>query len=266
MKLTILGTGNAMVTKCYNTCFAIENDGHYFLVDGGGDNTIMKQLKNADIDWRKITDVFVTHKHIDHIMGIIWIMRLFGQNIAEKGLDRELNIYGHEEVIHILHSMAELLLQKKHCAAIGKQIHMIKVKDGEEKDILKHKVTFFDIQSTKAKQFGFSMALDDGEKLTCCGDEPFNPCEETYAKDSKWLLHEAFCLYGQADKYQPYKKHHSTVKDACELAETLQIRNLILYHTEDDTLKHRKELYTKEGSLYYHGTLYIPNDLDEFEL
>ena len=49
--------------------------------------------------------------------------------------------------------MAELLLQKKHCAAIGKQIHMIKVKDGEE-------------------------------KLTCCGDEPFNPCEETYAKDS----------------------------------------------------------------------------------
>ena len=45
MKLTILGTGNAMVTKCYNTCFAIENDGHYFLVDGGGGNTIMKQLK-----------------------------------------------------------------------------------------------------------------------------------------------------------------------------------------------------------------------------
>ena len=140
MKLTILGTGNAMVTKCYNTCFAIENDGHYFLVDGGGGNTIMKQLKNANIDWREITDIFVTHKHIDHIMGIVWIMRLFGQNIAEKGLERELNIYGHEEVIHILHSMAELLLQKKHCAAIGKQINMIKVTDGEEKDILKHKI------------------------------------------------------------------------------------------------------------------------------
>ena len=62
------------------------------------------------------------------------------------------------------------------------------------------------------------------------------------------------------------KMYLSTVKDACELAETLHIRNLILYHTEDDTLKNRKELYTKEGSMYYHGTLYIPNDLDEFEL
>ena len=235
MKLTILGTGNAMVTKCYNTCFAIENDGHYFLVDGGGGNTIMKQLKNANIDWREVTDIFVTHKHIDHIMGIVWILRLFGQNIAEKGLKRELNIYGHEEVIHILHSMAELLLQKKHCAAIGKQIHMIKVKDGEE-------------------------------KLTCCGDEPFNPCEETYAKDSKWLLHEAFCLFSQADKFKPYEKHHSTVKDACELAQKLEAENLILYHTEDKNISRRKELYTEEGRQYYKGNLWIPDDLETYKL
>ena len=266
MKLTILGTGNAMVTKCYNTCFAIEKDGHYFLVDGGGGNTIMKQLKNADIDWREITDVFVTHKHVDHIMGIIWIMRLFGQNIAEKGLERELNIYGHEEVIHILHSMAELLLQKKHCDAIGKQIHMIKVKDGESRQILGQKVTFFDIQSTKAKQFGFMMELPGGDKFTCCGDEPYNECEERYAKGSKWLLHEAFCLYSQADKYQPYEKHHSTVKDACELAERLHVKNLLLYHTEDDTITQRKELYGREGSAVYQGNLFIPDDMETFEL
>ena len=40
MKLTILGTGNAMVTKCYNTCFAIEQNDEYFLVDGGGGNQL----------------------------------------------------------------------------------------------------------------------------------------------------------------------------------------------------------------------------------
>ena len=28
MKLIMLGTGNALVTKCYNTCFVFENQNH----------------------------------------------------------------------------------------------------------------------------------------------------------------------------------------------------------------------------------------------
>lgn len=35
-ELIMLGTGNAMVTKCYNTCFALRNEEEYFLVDAGG--------------------------------------------------------------------------------------------------------------------------------------------------------------------------------------------------------------------------------------
>ena len=42
MKLTMLGTGMAMVTKCYNTCFALQQEGETFLIDGGGGNTILK--------------------------------------------------------------------------------------------------------------------------------------------------------------------------------------------------------------------------------
>ena len=95
-----------------------------------------------------------------------------------------------------------------------------------------HKVTFFDIQSTKAKQYGFCMDMGNGEKLTCCGDEPYNECEKKYAENSKWLLHEAFCLYDQADIFHPYEKHHSTAKDASELAETA-------WRAESDSLSYR---------------------------
>ena len=28
-KITILGTGNAMVKNCYNTCFMVENGGNF---------------------------------------------------------------------------------------------------------------------------------------------------------------------------------------------------------------------------------------------
>ena len=51
-----------------------------------------------------------------------------------------------------------------------------------------------------------------------------------------------------------------------ELAEQLHVKNLILYHTEDTNLARRKELYTAEGQEYYKGNLFVPNDLEVFEL
>lgn len=106
------------------------------------------------------------------------------------------------------------------------------------------------------------MDLGQGQKFTCCGDEPYNDCEHVYAEKSTWLLHEAFCLHAQADIFSPYEKHHSTVKDVCELAEKLQVENLLLYHTEDHNIKDRKTLYMAEGKDFYHGNLYIPDDLE----
>ena len=127
-------------------------------------------------------------------------------------------------------------------------------------------MTFFDIGSTKAKQFGFTMQLKSGKKFTCVGDEPYNEVDYKYVKGSDWLLHEAFCLFGEADKFKPYEKHHSTVKEACQLAEELGVPNLLLYHTEETHLAERKKLYTEEGQQYYHGNLYVPDDLETFEI
>ena len=38
MKITMLGTGNALVTRCYNTCFVMDNGTDKLLVDAGGGN------------------------------------------------------------------------------------------------------------------------------------------------------------------------------------------------------------------------------------
>jgi len=266
MKLTILGTGNALVTECYNTCFALQDGDEVFLVDGGGGSTILTRLKQAGIDIGSIHTIFVTHKHIDHILGIIWMIRIIGQKMNGGKYDGNVIIYAHDEVKALLYEMAEKLLQPKEVRLIGDRIILHEVKDGEAYEIIGCRTTFFDIGSTKAKQFGFMMELPGGDKFTCCGDEPYNECEERYAKGSKWLLHEAFCLYSQAAVFKPYEKHHSTVKDACELAEKLGVSNLILYHTEDSNIKDRKRLYSEEGRKYYNGNLYIPEDLETFDI
>lgn len=266
MKLTILGTGNATVTECYNTCFALSDDQETFLVDAGGGNQILKILKDVGISLDDIHNIFITHEHIDHLLGLIWLIRMIGQKMNQGKYEGELNIYCHEALIATIKTITDLTIQKKVTKLIGERIHLVPVKDGETRLILGYEMTFFDIGSTKAKQFGFTMRTPEGKKLTCCGDEPYNECEYEYVEGSDWLLHEAFCLYGEADKFKPYEKHHSTVKEACQLAQGLKIPNLILYHTEETHLKERKKLYTEEGKAYYSGNLFVPDDREVFEI
>ena len=264
--LILLGTGNATVTKCFNTCFAIKTGEEYFLVDTGGGNGIMTQLEKAGIPMESIHEIFMSHEHTDHLLGLIWLIRMIATKMKKGQYEGNLNIYCHADLKEIILTITRLTVQAKFFNMIGERIFIHPVEDNEERDILGYHVTFFDIHSTKAKQFGFCMQLDEDEKLTCCGDEPYNELEQKYAENSTWLLHEAFCLYGQADEFKPYEKHHSTVKDACEMASDLNVENLILYHTEDKNIEHRQELYLEEGKVYYDGNLFVPDDLDVIEL
>ena len=230
--LYVFGTGNATVTNLYNTCFALRDGDEYFMVDAGGGNGILKILDNMQVPLERIHHIFVTHAHI----------------------------YCHAELIETIKTLCRLTIQDKFYNMIGDRIHLEEVKDGETRHILSYDVTFFDIHSTKLKQFGFTLTLNNGRKLTCVGDEPYNPDCEQYVRGSDWLLHEAFCLYAERDIWKPYEKHHSTVKDACELAESLGIPNLVLWHTEDSNVAGRERLYKSEGKRYYSGNIYVPDD------
>ena len=130
----------------------------------------------------------------------------------------EAYIYGHEEVIEMLETICKMLLQSKQTKYINDRLHLVAVNDGETKEIIGKKVTFFDIHSTKAKQFGYMMELDENRNLLVVGMNLITKQMKKYALKSDYLLHEAFCLYNQADIFHPYEKHHSTVKDACQLA------------------------------------------------
>ena len=72
-RLIVLGTGNAQAIHCYNTCYAMQKGEEYFLVDAGGGNGILSQLDKAEIPLESIHNIFVTHAHNDHILGMVWI-------------------------------------------------------------------------------------------------------------------------------------------------------------------------------------------------
>ena len=223
-------------------------------------------LEEMQVPLNRIHHLFVTHEHTDHILGVIWMIRMIGTAIKKGNYEGIFHIYCHDGLIDTIQTFCRLTLQKKFCDLIGDPIQLIPVSDRETRQILDMKVTFFDIHSTKARQFGFRSVLPDGKIVCCPGDEPLNPLCEEFAKGADWLFHEAFCLYRDREIFSPYEKHHSTVKDACELAERLGARHLILWHTEDKTYPERAALYRAEGEAYYHGDLLVPEDGSVIEL
>ncbi|MBC2582497.1 MBL fold metallo-hydrolase [Clostridium sp. DJ247] len=265
-KLTILGTGSAMVTKCYNTCFTISNGIEHFLVDTGGGNTILANLEKSQILINNIHNVFISHRHNDHITGIVWIIRAVAQQIINEKYCGNLVIYCHEENIEVIKTISNLLLEKKFTKYIEDRILFKSIEDGSRFQILDWMFEFFDIQSTKQLQFGFTTNVSNNKKLTFLGDEPYKEKLHKYVVNSDYLLHEAFCLYSQRDIFKPYEKHHATVKDACENANKLNAKTVILYHTEDKNILERKRLYTEEGREFFQGNIIVPEDLEVIEL
>ena len=256
-----------MAVRRYNTCFAVRTaEGQWFLTDAGGGNGIFRCLEDGGVAYADLHYMFVTHGHTDHIMGVLWVMRKIASLMSSGAYDGQFHIYCHDVVKQMLLSMAEMMFKKKDFVCIGKDICIHEVTDGDTVTFLGLSLTAFDICSTKAKQFGYLLTFPDGMRLTCLGDEPYNERCRQYAEGTDWLLAEAFCLYEHRDIFRPYEKNHSTVKDACELAQSLGVPHLVLWHTEDKHYDRRKELYTAEGVQYYTGDLQVPYDLETISL
>ncbi|MBR0385314.1 MAG: MBL fold metallo-hydrolase [Erysipelotrichaceae bacterium] len=261
MKITMLGTGHAMVDNCFNTCFIIENNGQLFLVDTGGGYEILPRIKKAGYSFRDIHDVFITHEHTDHITGLMWLFRQF-VSLSYKDPDVHLNIYGHHIVINIAETMFRLLFSVPSEKLINTKVFFHTVNDRETISIIGNDVTFFDAHAIKVLQYGFLMKDSHGHKIVCCGDEPLAKENEDLAEGCDLLMHETFCLSAEEDVFHPRFHGHSVVIDAAETAQRLNVKRLLMYHTEDRHMETRKERYTAEGRQSFSGTIYVPDDLE----
>ena len=268
-QITMLGTGNATVSQIYNTCFVLQTPSTLMLVDAGGGNGILSQLKKVNVQISDIHHLFVTHAHTDHVLGVIWVIRMVAQCKGYEGL---LHVYGNDKVMKVIKTIIDMILAKKQLAKVAERVVFHQLEDGDCFEVGDMKLECFDIQSTKEKQFGFRAELPSSDEsgkplvLACLGDEPYNELNRRYIVGADWMMCEAFCLYADRDTFKPYEKCHSTALDAGKLAEKLGVKNLVLYHTEEKTLANRKENYTREAAENFKGRIFVPDDLEVIEL
>lgn len=265
-QILFLGTGNAIVTRCYNTCFILKTEKTKLLVDAGGGNGILAQLDKCRISLSELHDLYLTHAHTDHILGAVWVLRMVIHCMKDKTYEGLFNVYSHDKVLEVLVQICRLTLPAKDLAFLGRRVFLHEIKNGDAFQAGDISLTCFDIFSTKEKQFGFRALLPDGQRVVCLGDEPYNEQNRPYAENADWLLCEAFCLYHDRAVFRPYEKHHSTAWEAGRLAARLHGKNLVLYHTEDRTLATRKKTYTAEAKQHFPGNVFVPDDLETIDL
>lgn len=267
MRIVMLGTGHAVVTECYNTCWVLQaDDGRCLLVDGGGGSGIVTQMSRAGISWGSVREIFVTHKHIDHLLGVVWALRMLAMGMARGRIEGTVCVYGNDEVVRLLSQMAHDLLHERDLPLLGTRILFQAVAAGETRPLLGRPTTFFDLHAHDVSQLGFSMEYAPGRRLACCGDVALKEQDFGQVRDVDWLMHEAFCLSDSPAAAHAGKAGHSTVAQAAATAEAVGAHTLLLYHTEDRDLAHRRARYAAEAARHFSGRLCVPDDLEVLEL
>ena len=264
-KLVFLGVGNGGTMDLYNTCFVIQNEKGDFLVDTGGSIEIIKRLGLAGIDYRMIKHIFISHSHTDHILGLFWYFKKISQYLKGKNDIEKINIYCNDVVYQSIKEIAKYILPSSLMDIIYSHFNFHILNDNDRYSINGVDYTFFDIMAKGTKQFGFECVLSN-KTFAFLGDETLNPVLYEKIKNYDYVTHEAFCLKKEENIFHAYEKNHSTTKSVSEVMNKLNIKNLILYHTEDTHGDQRQELYLDEAKDYFNGKVYVPNDMEEIEI
>jgi ribonuclease Z len=265
-QITALGTGAADATKYFQTSFYIHDESTNLLIDTGGGSGILSQMEKTGVQLNSVMNIFITHKHIDHIFGLFWILRFRGAAIA-KGEAPDLTIYTSTENIALIKQVSKMFLKEKVTSLFDSKILFIAVDDQSEIVLHDWRIQFFDIQSKKETQYGCKITFKDNTTMSFIGDEPYTNAITPYCENVDYLFHDAYCLEKDRELFHPESISHSTAQEAGIRAQKLGAKNLILFHTEDSsTFGNRKELYTKEAQKEFSGNVYVPEDLENIDI
>lgn len=278
INVTFLGTGNAIPTEKRNhTGILLSYGSENILFDCG--EGIQRQFKIAKISPSKLTRIFITHWHGDHILGLPGLF----QTLAMSNYQKTLHIYGPNGTKRFISLIQELLMHIK----INLQVH--EISSGivlNEKDfqiiaenmihgphtlaysyILKDKTRLNKAKLKKLKlpnspllgklQSGQDIVWqgkkikassltykEKGKKITIILDTKMNDKTIALAKNSNLLICES--TFSEKEQQKASEYEHLTAKDAATIAKKSKSEQLIITHISE-RYEHNISIIEKEA-------------------
>ena len=298
MKLVFLGTSAAQPTpERALTCICLEKDGEILMFDAG-EGAQISYLKSG-LGWNKKMKIFVTHLHGDHCIGILGLLQtmtlqnrsepieIFGPDGIEEFIAANIKVlnFGLSFPV-IITSVNEGLIdeEKSYSVKACEAEHSVKaysylfeendkpgrffpdkakelgVPEGE----LWHKLQMGqDIQIGEKTVKSLDVLGDKrpGKKIGISGDTRPTKKLVEFFKNCDYLSFDSTFSHSLQDK--AIETHHSTAKEAAELAKNANVSNLILTHF---SARYNDESVLLEEAKKIHSNVTAAKDLLEIEI
>ncbi len=264
MEIIFLGTSSAIPTSHRNhSAIALKAFGEIMLLDcGEGTQLQMSKIKLSPM---KITKIFLTHFHGDHILGLPGII----QSMAFRGRKEPLHIFGPKGLIPLIdhvrnfgyysltfeiymHEVSEgIILEEENykisCCPMKHSIlnFAYKIEEKRRPKFIKEKALALGVKPGPdfgKLQQGIPVKVDNktimpdrvlgkerkGRIMVYSGDTGPSDDMVSFARDADILIHESTFEGKYEDK--SFETGHSTSNQAAEIAKKAKVKKLLLTH------------------------------------
>jgi len=298
MRLVFLGTSAAQPTPERGlTCICLEKEGEILMFDAG-EGAQISYLKSG-LGWNKKMKIFVTHLHGDHCIGILGLL----QTMTLQNRTESMEIYGPDGIeefiaanIKVLNfglSFPVMITTVREGTVVNEKTYTINSCEAD------HSVTSYSYLfqekdkpgrffPDKAKELGVpegelwhklqtgqdiqvgdkivksSDVLGEkrpGKRIGISGDTRPTKKLEEFFKDCDYLSFDSTFSHELQDK--ALETHHSTAKEAADLAKKANVSNLILTHF---SAMYNDESVLLEEAKTIHSSVIAAKDLLEIEI
>jgi len=296
LDVVFLGTSGSVPTaQRAPSALLVRRGGERLLFDCG--EGTQRQLLRSTVGLVELREVFVSHFHADHYLGLPGMLKTF----ALRGREVDLTIYGPPGLVRLFSSLKRIF---------GKLTYEVRLEELEAGDVLERDgynlTTFapahgvsavgyafverprpgrFDVEAADALgvdppergllQRGESIELEDGRvvtpdevlgpprpgrKVVLAGDTAPSPIVLEAAREAEVLVHEATFLDEERERAR--ETAHSTALEAAELARDADVSFLALTHLSN---RYFGPEIAREARTIFPDTV-VPKDFDVIDV
>ena len=257
MRVTLLGTGTPFPNaERFGSAVLVEVAAQKLLFDCG--RGVVIRLTQAGVSPQAMDDLFLTHLHSDHVVGIpdLWLSGWF------LGRSEPLPIWGPQGTSSMAEHLAQAFSFDIHIrqtapdplTAKGVEIDAKEVAQGETYNDGSTRVSAFLVDHGTVKP-AFGYRVDSGgHSVVISGDTKFCQNLIDFAKGADCLLHAAWSA-GWKNSTPPSKRSIASPEDAGRVFSMVKPKLAVVYHYKDE--EGLEDAVRKE----YKGTFVIARDL-----